>query len=349
MRSEYWDIKLVLGLLCVALLAVMPTVSFAKEDVVIFDNGDRLTGELKSLERGRLRFKTEATDTISIEWDNVAFLSSVQNIQLETVDGRRYLGHIAMSAEEGSVSLMVDGQSIAFDADEVTQMTPIEDKGLNRLDGDITFGYNFAKASAVEQTTLGLNLDFRTEKRILGFSANSSISDSSDTDSSQRHSANANYKRLLPDRWVYSGFIQAERNDELGIDARFSLGAGFGRILRRTNHSGLLVEGGLMVSRENIADATEGDNESLEAYFAMDFDWFRYDSPELDLSTNLQIIPSLSESGRVRGNLDVTLTWEIIADLFWRLSFYDSYDSKPGAADAEKNDFGVTTSLGYDF
>ena len=46
----------------------------AKTDIVIVVNGDSLTGEVKSLERGRLRFKTDATDTISIEWDDVAWL-----------------------------------------------------------------------------------------------------------------------------------------------------------------------------------------------------------------------------------------------------------------------------------
>ena len=39
----------------------------------------------------------------------------------------------------------------------------------------------------------------------------------------------------------------------------------------------------------------------------------------------------------------------MIEDLFWELSFYDSYDSRPALLGAEKNDYGVNTSLGYDF
>lgn len=71
--------------------------------------------------------------------------------------------------------------------------------------------------------------------------------------------------------------------------------------------------------------------------------------PELDLSTNLQIIPNLTDTGRVRAELDISLKWEIVEDLFWQLSFYDSYDSDPIVADAEKNDYGVSTSLGWAF
>ena len=81
---------------------------------------------------------------------------------------------------------------------------------------------------------------------------------------------------------------------------------------------------------------------------ALGWDWFRYDTPELDLSTSLQIIPNLSESGRVRGEFDISLKWEMVEDLFWELSFYDSYDSDPGVEGAEENDYGVATSLGWE-
>lgn len=42
-----------------------------------------------------------------------------------------------------------------------------------------------------------------------------------------------------------------------------------------------------------------------------------------------------------------------VADLpgtrFWQLSFYDSFDSDPVAEGAEKNDYGVDSSLGWEF
>ncbi len=69
----------------------------------------------------------------------------------------------------------------------------------------------------------------------------------------------------------------------------------------------------------------------------------------LDLSSALEIIPSLTESGRIRGELDISLTREVIHDLFWQISFYDSYDNSPAVPGAEKNDYGVSTSIGYDF
>jgi hypothetical protein len=114
-----------------------------------------------------------------------------------------------------------------------------------------------------------------------------------------------------------------------------------------------LLESGLMYSRENLASAEDGeespDQESIEAYASMHWDVYRFDSPELDLSTSIMIIPSLTESGRVRGEFDIALKWEIIHDLFWEISLYNSYDSDPGTVGAEQNDYGITTSIGYDF
>jgi hypothetical protein len=333
----------------IALLAtIIPLFASANTDVVVFDNGDRLTGEIKSLERGRLRFKTEATDTISIEWDNVAFLSSDQNIQIETYEGRRYLGRLKLSPALKTINVEMDGDYLAIDASHVVLLTPIEEKGINRLDGDITAGYNFAKASEVEQMTFGLDMEFRTETRIFSLSADNSLSDSEDNEASQRSSLNLDYKRLWSNRWFWSGMLSGDRNDELGIDLRTSIGSGGGRIVRQTNHSAMAMEGGLMVSHENLA-GSESDQDTLEAYVNLTWDWFRYDTPELDLSTSLEIIPNLTDSGRVRGELDVSLKWEIINDLFWEISVYDSYDSEPAVVGAEQNDYGIVTSLGYDF
>jgi len=39
----------------------------------------------------------------------------------------------------------------------------------------------------------------------------------------------------------------------------------------------------------------------------------------------------------------------MFSDFFWQLEFYDSYDSDPQSESAEKNDYGITTSVSYDF
>ena len=320
----------------------------AQTDIVIFDNGDRLTGEVQSLEKGLLRFKTDATGTISIEWDYVTYVSSEQNVQVETQEGLRYLGHLLRSEEESTVTVETDGGSVALDAARVVTMAPIEETAVGRLDGEVLAGYNFAKADGVKQLNLGLELNYRTELRIFGVDVDATTSDSGGSEASQRLNLNLDYRRLWPERWLTSALVRLTRNDELGIDLRTSIGAGGGRILRQSNSSNVMLEGGLLLSRENISSGLESED-TLELFSALTWDWFRYDFPELDLSSSLTVIPNLTNAGRVRGDFEIAFSWEFIDDFAWRLSFYESYDSDPQDTTAEKTDYGINTSLAWDF
>ena len=42
-----------------------------RTDVVTLANGDRITGEVVRLERGRLEFKTDDAGTLYLEWDKL--------------------------------------------------------------------------------------------------------------------------------------------------------------------------------------------------------------------------------------------------------------------------------------
>ena len=191
--------KPLIAIICLGSM-LFPPLLFAKTDVVTITNGDRLTGELKSLERGKLRFKTAATDTISIEWDDVASLKSDQNILVETEMGERYLGHLGAAADERLIVVETDSGPIELEMIHIVIMEPIEKKGFDRFDGDITAGYNFAKASEVTQIVFGFDLQARTETRIFGLDISSLTSDSQDNESSQRHTVDLSYKRLWQNR-----------------------------------------------------------------------------------------------------------------------------------------------------
>ena len=97
-----------LSVVVVAMLSYWaPLLSAApKTNIVIFKNGDKLTGEVKSLNRGQLNLNTEATGTIGIEWNKVANVVSDQRIQVEVSSGARYFGALA-PLESNSSSIVV--------------------------------------------------------------------------------------------------------------------------------------------------------------------------------------------------------------------------------------------------
>ena len=100
-------------------LAALPSSAASKTDIVIFKTGDKLTGEVKSLKRGRLNLNTEATGTIGIEWDKVSKVVSNQKSQVESNDGTRYFGHLTPSENGASIVVVTDEGPQTLDAEGV--------------------------------------------------------------------------------------------------------------------------------------------------------------------------------------------------------------------------------------
>ena len=59
--------------------------------------------------------------------------------------------------------------------------------------------------------------------------------------------------------------------------------------------------------------------------------------------------PSLSESDRVRVEVDIRYRHELTKDFYLGVTLYESFDSEPPTVDAVRNDWGLSTSLGYSF
>ena len=103
---------------------------------------------------------------------------------------------------------------------------------------------------------------------------------------------------------------------------------------------------GWAASAEELTDGSR--RESVELLFGTTFNIFRFDAPQMDLAATLMVFPSLSDSGRVRGEATLRLRREMIEDLFFEVSLYDSYDNRT-VAGSRSNDWGLATSLGYSF
>jgi hypothetical protein len=58
-----------------------------KTDVVVLVNGNAVTGEVKSLEFGVLRYSTDSMGTVSIDWEDIVSVSSQEHHQVELTDG----------------------------------------------------------------------------------------------------------------------------------------------------------------------------------------------------------------------------------------------------------------------
>lgn len=338
------------GLLALAALLAIAPVAAARDkiDVITMDNGDRITGEIKSLQQGVLTVSTDNLGTLSIEWSHVARVDSAFVFRLEMTSGSILLGSLAGVGDEPALHVGgSDGQLARMN--EIVRMAPIEERLLDRFEGSVSAGISYTKGSDSRQTNLAFDSTYYAERFQANFSLSSiATDDGSEDDATVRDDLAFTYRRLRANRWYNAGLAEAQRNDELGLDLRISLGAGIGRFVRQSQRTLLALTGGLLVSREWTAGSDES-HTALEGYLQAGYDYFVYDSPKVNVSSDLTIYPVLSDWGRVRSDIDITLKWELVSDLSWTLQFYGSYDNEPQAVDGSTSDFGFVTGLGYSF
>jgi hypothetical protein len=324
-----------------------------KTDVVVLVNGDHITGEVQELAYGQLKFKTDHMGTIYIEWDKIASLRTSQLLQLELQDGRRLHGQAPMAGERaGELRLEQHERGSGTAAVDVPMPDVIRiatlERGAwyDRLDGSVSVGYSFTAASEVEVFNIAASIGSRTQRQQWNVSLDAQLTDQAEGDSSQRAALAGALERFMPNRYYYETMVGFTRNQELGLDLRSLVGMTYGRYLKQRQGMEWRAGAGLAASVENASDGTR--RESLEAQLGTTFRMFRLDSPKTDITVALTLLPSLTESGRVRAEGSLAVRHEVIADLFFEISLYDSYDNRP-AAGGRSNDWGIVTALGYTF
>jgi hypothetical protein len=335
-----------------SLLAVMASAPAlaAKTDVVVLQNGDRVTGEIKQLSYGQLEFKTDDMGTIYIEWDKIASVTTTQQLQLELANGGRVVGRSPSPPEQpGSLRMVVDEASppTPVPMSSVTRMYTLESgTWYRRLDGDFSLGYSYTGSSDVEVLNFGVNVGSRNEKRRWNIAIDGERTSQPTAPSTERADVYLTLEKYLPDRYYREGLLVFSTNRELGVDLRTLLGGTTGRYLRRSGQSEWRAGLGLAVLSEERTDGSS--LQSVEGVLTTTFRVFRLDTPKTDLEFTLNVLPSLTESGRWRGGGALDLRKEFVKDLFLELSLWGAFDNQPTTGSAT-SDWSVVTSLGYSF
>lgn len=322
-----------------------------RTDVITLVNGDRITGDIKELAYGQLKLKTDYVGTLYIQWNKIASIETKQILQLELADGRRYFGRIP-DPGPGDAVLRVTMSETGADPIEIRNMDvvrawPLKERvWYDRLEGSFSVGYSYARSSAVEQFNLAASVGSRARLRKWRIESEAQVTNQVTGPSTQRATVTGTVERFRQNaRFIqYNG--EVTHNQGLGLDLRTLAGIGYGRYLYQREDLEWKAVAGITLQNEIRSDGRSV--QSSEASFNTEARLFRLDHPKRDISASITILPSLTESGRVRGEASLRARQEFIEDMFLELSLYESYDSDPPQG-ANSNDWGVVTSLGFTF
>lgn len=335
-------------MLSLGVFASGPAFSRDKTDTVWIANGNQISGEIKKLEHGLLILNTDYMGEVDIQWAEVLRVESNYAFQFEKTDGTRVTGSIGKSSESGKIVVDYRQQKDVFEIANIVRISQIENTFLDQLHASLSLGYSFTKASDVAQGNLAFSATHRTEIRSFTLQGGGISSSTANGVPSRQANLSIDMTRYRRDRWYNTFQLGFEQNDELGLDLRTSLEASLGRYLIQTNTSELGTLAGLVVTNELLQGDVES-QQNLEGLLGVDYSRYIYNDPKLDLTASLYAYPSITDSGRLRSQFNVALNWEIYKDLYWSLSYYNTYDSDPPSGSDSTGDYGFVTSVGWSY
>ena len=318
----------------------------AYNDAVVLKNGDRLKGEVKSLNQGQLKFKTDTMSTVYIKWDRVAQVTAPETFEVETTDGTRFIGSL-FAAGPGKMGVDIGLQKVTVPLMDVVRIALLKRAFWDRIDGSVDLGASYAKSSGIGQGSLSADVTALRPSFEVETSFDTTVTVQPNEPISSRTTLNGTYVRLLKNRWFVPGSVKFERNTDIGLKLRASAAGGFGRYFLQTNRSRFGAAAALAVTREVPVDGETTSN--LEGLFSARYSFVTYDSPKTTVDVSFTVFPSLNVAGRFRTDFDLTLRRELLKDFTVGLTYYDTYDNRPPGGGSPAHDFGGTVTVGWIF
>ncbi len=200
-----------------------------RTDVVTLANGDRITGEVVRLERGRLEFKTDDAGTLYLEWDKlVSLVAANRFVEVLTTTGIRYLGPL-VPATERAISVATSEGAVTLQMSEVTLITPIGTSFWRKLDGSIDAGFSSTQSSGVTQLTFNSETVYRKPAFSARLTGSLTLTQTDDEEGrDDRGYVEASYLRYPWHRWFITSATRFETNESLGLELRSQI-CGCGR------------------------------------------------------------------------------------------------------------------------
>lgn len=333
-------------------LLVSTTWAKRKDDVIILKNGDRLTGEIKGLSRGELKFKASyMAEAVRLDWTKVDRLESKDRYQILLTNGQIFTSVLALAPPEAGIvksfRIGIDENAVIVNSIDVIRITPIESRFWNQLEGSVDFGFSFSSGNDQYDLALAAAATYRIGDQSMTARIDSIFTGQQEGSSSARNEFTFDYRKQLRQHWYVGGLADFLRSDQQSLALRTTAAGLIGRNIHQTERTRLSLFGGIAGTRENyFATVGTPPTTNADALVGVDLVTFRFTTA--DISSRVLAYPSLTTPGRMRMQATSDMRLKIAKDFYWGFHVYENFDSKPPIK-ADKNDFTISTSLGWKF
>jgi len=344
-RSEISGWRLA-ALVVVWLVAAAVPAAADNVDIVHLKNGDRLTCEIKLLDRSLLTISTDPLGKANVHWGEIAAIASPRTFDIQVASGEHYAGALALATSGRLTVVVAGGPPVTLAMGDIIRMAPIGASIWSRMDGSVDAGFSFAQADLETHYTLNGASNYRSQRYQFGATLASQLTTREDSDRISRNSIGLNGNRSFGNRWYTTAWAQLQQNEELSLDLRVVGGGGVGRDVSHTVSRLFQLFGGIAYTRERFS--REPADQSAEAALGGQVDFFTPGKEDFKITNS--VLSYFNVSGRARVRLELQSAWrhEFLKDFYWSMNGFESFDSDP-PAEQKNNDAGFSFTLGWKF
>lgn len=334
--------------------SLCPAAYAKRKDVVVMKNGDRITGEVKKLEHGQLFIEVEyvAGETVAVDWLQVAKVESIARYRVRLQDGTQLTGTIEKVPEEEApredFRIEEAGARARVSAPEVVEIQIQKRSFWRQLKGSIDFGQSYTSGNGQRSFNVDATAKYLSTKYLMQGSLNAAISGQTGGSKTNRYEFSFLGGRFLSRNDLAVGVADFLRSSQQSLDLRTTVGGGYGRYLINSNRTQFVAIGGLVFTKELYSPSAGLDShkQNVEGLIGLRYATFQINKAEFE--TGFALYPGITDSGRIRSNLNSSLTLKLVHDFHLKFNFWDTFDSKP-PVNAKKNELGVSTTFGLSF
>lgn len=344
---KYLSVFLKTGLLLFILFIGLEAYS-QKNDTLHFINGDRVSGEIRQYRYGFLTYKTYGVGTVKVKYEKISTFYSNKSFDILLSNGRRWFASFDTSRLEQYIKIITTNDTMLTPLIEVVEFTPIKNGFWRKLTGSVDVGYSFAKANSLSQLSGSTDIRYIHRGYQMGLKGNALVTTQEEAADIKKNDLAMSYFKRLSKTWFVGTGLSGEQNSELGLDLRIQASFVGGNEVVHTNSNNLMAFAGFVVNQEFNIDTTSS-RWNFDGVATLSYRLFRFQDPEINITSNLAAYPSFTVPGRYRIDFNISAKVTIISDMYFNLSLYENYDSKPPSTTASNNDYRITTSIGYAF
>ncbi len=320
----------------------------AQNDSLIFNNGNFMVGEMKSMNRNVLMVKTDFSDKdFAIEWDGIKEIYSETFFLVSLSDGRRFNGYLK-SITNGKIHIItILGGIIEVEPHEIVFLEDIDKGFWSKLYFSIDVGLDLTKAHNFVQLSMRTTLGYKAERWNINGKYNSLYSKQDDIEDIKNIDGGIEYKYFMKNDLYPLASINFLSSTEQKLDLRNTWKAGMGKFIKHTNSVYWGLSLGLTYNIERYSDVTTK-RESWEGFLGTELNMFNIG--DLSLQTKIFAYPSFTETGRWRSDFYFDAKYEMPFDddFYIKLGTTVNYDNKP-ADGASEIDYTLHTGFGWEW